>query len=147
MKKIFFLGIILLGIFFFSSYILAQDIHIDIDVACPSNVKIGKALNITVEACNEGTYSVTLKRGVTGLLANSPSSNPISNVSVYGPYFRNFAANPWNISPGQCINRTVKVLNSVPQELAGTVGMVFFQFFDQSGHGIDGDGCQVPIVP
>ena len=147
MKKISFLGILFLSIFFFSSYILAQDdIDIDVDVACPSSVKIGSSLNVTVKVCNYyGDSTVILKRGMTGLLANSPSSNSISNVRVYGPYFKSFIT-PLEIGPGQCIQRTVRVLNSVPQDLAGTVGMVFFQFFDQYGHEIEGSACQVPII-
>lgn len=160
MKKILSLSISFLIICFglvASGNAQGNDVGVDLGWSCPTSVKVGAALFVTITPYNwdDCQNSITLTRAMTGLVGNSGGT--LGGTGIWGPYNKTFS--PWTvgaatcdqygnvISPGSGATRSLKIIDSVPSTLVGTNAMAYFGFLNSSGHEMGSGMCMITIVP
>lgn len=126
---------------------------LDVEAVCPTNVRSGGPLVITVYAYNYDCYnSVTVNRAMTGLGGNSGGT--VGNAGLWGPYNETInrtipaATCIWPTAPGQLTPPArVRIVDAVPASLANTIAVVFFEFLTSDGKSMGGDSCVVNVSP
>lgn len=143
MKKTVLLVAVLLIFSFGTSF--AQDVWFD--VKCPTAVKAGTTLNVTVDAY-AGNQSCTGSVSVTRLMVamGGNSGGTLGGVGLWGPYQRGVS---WSIPACSQtpLTKTVNIISSVPASLADTMAMVLVSAIDSTGNELTGDDCLVKVNP
>ena len=121
------------------------DYAIDVNMTCPKTITAGQVLNVSVTVCNDEAIPVTLNREMVGLIGNTGGSagGTLGGAGIYGPFNR---AVSFSLSPGGCLTKSVKIVDTVPSQLVGTIGAIMVFFNTANGCTIDGDGCMVQVL-
>lgn len=130
----------------------AEAYALDVDLACPSTVKIGKPLAVTVYLKNWDYSPVTVSRSMAFLAGNS-TSNTFASVGLWGPFHKNGfgtkivpGVNQNNWTPGTVAAFNITVINAVPNSLAGKMAVTGVDFLDSSGRSEGGNSCMVSVT-
>jgi hypothetical protein len=117
----------------------------EVEVTCPSSVKVGSMINVTVKPYNWGSGSVTLSRYMAGIVANG--SNTLGGAGLYGPFSKTLATAKTipGGNPGTLSAFTVPVATA--PNASGKVALVFIEFLTSNGKDMAGGDCMVSIVP
>ena len=137
MKKLLlmFLSVILIC-FSLTVTALAQDLDcIEIDkVACPTSVKVGNSLNVTVYVKNECFTDVTVTRAMIGLAG---TGNTLEKAVTWGPYHRVVSL---TLGPGGTAPLSMQIVSAVPSSLVNKMALATVGFLSD-----DGDIEEVPV--
>ena len=148
MKKLLALSLLCLLVSFglvTAAFAATCDYNVDVDLSCPKTVKAGQVLNVSVTACNNESESGTLNREMVGLIGNTGGSagGTLGGAGIYGPFNRGVS---FTLDPGNCVTKSVKIVDAVPSQLTGTIAWATFMFITPNGCVISGDDCMVQVV-
>lgn len=151
MRKI----LILLSIFLIAGIGNAFADDLDIDLACPTTVKVGQPLTVTVYLSNDDcNSSVSVSRLMMGVGGNSGGT--LGGLGIWGPYNRPLSVTRTvpaatcdlsGTTPGTVPPFQLTIISSVPASLSGTMAMVMVAAITSSGETLSAGECLVAIVP
>lgn len=128
------------------------EVELDIQLSCPTTVKAGYPINVTVKPYNYGTTAAYISRYMAIFVANT-SSNTLGGTALYGPFAKTITArtvparNNTNYTPGTLTAFSVPVGVNAPAAAVGKMGMVVVNFINSIGQELAGESCMVQVIP
>lgn len=136
------------------------DGDVDVEIICPSSVKVDTALKVTINFYNwDCSNSVQVGRVMKALIGNPEGSSlggTLGGAGIWGPFNWTFFA-PRTLGPATCdiygnetptsTTVTAKIIDLVPSTLSGTMAMAVVEAVTPSGESLGGGSCVVEVVP